>query len=339
MRDATLRSFSGIALQIGFLKDFRRGDMTAVLGNGAEIIFRSADDPDKTMRGPNLSGAWLDEASQMGREAYLLTIAALREGGQQGWLSATFTPRGLQHWTYDVFGRGGPNVAMFHSRTVDNPFNPPEFSDPIRAQYTTAFSQQELDGRFVNLAGAMFNRAWFRVVSEAPREVRRRVRYWDMAATAPKTGTDPDWTAGCAMSEQDGRYWITDMRHVRQSPLLNEQLVKSCADVDGKAVPIAIEQEPGSASIGLIDHYQRHVLQGFAVRADRVTREKQARAMPMAAAAEAGNVMIVAAAWNKAFLDEIEMFPDGGHDDQVDAASGAFGQLATPRSVNMAFAE
>ena len=52
-------------------------------------------------------------------------------------------------------------------------------------------------------------------------------------------------------------------------------------------------------------------------------------AMPLAAAAEAGNVLILAGAWNKAFLDEVESFgPDCPHDDQVDAVSGAVNLLA-----------
>jgi phage terminase large subunit-like protein len=36
----------------------------------------------------------------------------------------------------------------------------------------------------------------------------------------------------------------------------------------------------------------------------------------------------VAGAWNLAFTDELEHFPVGGHDDMVDAASGAFAWLA-----------
>jgi len=43
--------------------------------------------------------------------------------------------------------------------------------------------------------------------------------------------------------------------------------------------------------------------------------------------AEAQNVHPVRGAWNKDFLDEIEVFPLGKHDDQVDAAVGAFDKL------------
>ena len=51
------------------------------------------------------------------------------------------------------------------------------------------------------------------------------------------------------------------------------------------------------------------------------------RAAPFAAQCEAGNVKLLSAPWNEAFLAELEHFPSGGHDDQVDAASGAFALL------------
>src|SRR5262245_15848977 len=48
---------------------------TVILLNGATLRFRTAEDPEK-MRGPNLSGVWLDEASLMHKDAYLICIAA-----------------------------------------------------------------------------------------------------------------------------------------------------------------------------------------------------------------------------------------------------------------------
>jgi phage terminase large subunit-like protein len=43
-----------------------------------------------------------------------------------------------------------------------------------------------------------------------------------------------------------------------------------------------------------------------------------------------GNVRLVGGAWNSAYLDELCAFPEGPHDDQVDASSGAFAKLAAP---------
>ena len=49
--------------------------------------------------------------------------------------------------------------------------------------------------------------------------------------------------------------------------------------------------------------------------------------MPVASQANAGNVSVLRAGWNRAFLEELEDFPGGAKDDQVDALSRAFGML------------
>lgn len=51
----------------------------------------------------------------------------------------------------------------------------------------------------------------------------------------------------------------------------------------------------------------------------------------MAAQAERGNIRLIRGNWNAQFLDEMYAFPEGAHDDQVDAASGAFNALAIGR--------
>ena len=44
------------------------------------------------------------------------------------------------------------------------------------------------------------------------------------------------------------------------------------------------------------------------------------------------NVWLVAGRWNRDFLDEVSLFPNGAHDDQVDAFSGAFASLAARKA-------
>ena len=41
-----------------------------------------------------------------------------------------------------------------------------------------------------------------------------------------------------------------------------------------------------------------------------------------------GTVKLVRGSWNEAFLDELILFPDGEHDDQVDAVAGAYQVLS-----------
>lgn len=320
LSDSTLRSFLAVADELGVVKSKKMSaPMSVTLTTDAEIIFRSGDDPDR-LRGPNLSGAWVDEASITDKAVYDLLIPTLREGGEFGWLSATFTPRGKQHWTYDVFATGRPDTAIVTAKSFENPFLPPEFFDTIKQQYGEGsnLARQELYGEFIDDGGLMFRRSWFKIVDNVPDKFKRVVRFWDLAASVPKKlGDDPDWTAGVKIARtEEGQFFILDVRRIRGTPLEVENLVKRTAEEDGKSVGVRMEQEPGASGIAVIDHYARKVLVGYDYKGVKSTGPKEERARPFSAAAENNNVIIKRAQWNTGFLDELEGFPFGPHDDQ-----------------------
>jgi predicted phage terminase large subunit-like protein len=154
------------------------------------------------------------------------------------------------------------------------------------------------------------------------------VRYWDLAATEPKEGTDPDYSASAKVLERDGQYWILNVRRDRLTPKGVEQFVYNTAMEDGRGIPIFMEQEPGSSGVNTIDYYARKVLVGFDFKGHKTTGSKEIRANPVSAAAENGNVHLVRGPWINDFLDEITSFPQPGvHDDMVDCVSGAFLKL------------
>lgn len=335
LQDSSIRSFESIARQLHFLRDLRlsAGTARAVLGNGAEVIFRSADDPNR-LRGPNLSGAWLDEAGDMDEEAYLIAIACLREGGQQGWLSATFTPRGRQHWTYRVFGQEDrADTVLFTARTRDNPFNPAGFEDTLRNQYTSAFAEQELAGRFIDLGGTVAKREWFRVVDAAP-ACTRKVRAWDFAATPEDGQGRGDYTVGALIGQTVAGWCVLDVVRSRVAGGQVMALVKQTAAVDGTGTVIGLEQEPGSSGKVAVSFMVKE-LAGYPVKPIVPSRDKLTRALPLLAQAEAGNVSMLRANWNAAFMDELAAFPNGDHDDQMDAAAHAFNLLHQPAFVGI----
>jgi predicted phage terminase large subunit-like protein len=331
LSDATFRMFLSLAQELGIVDpgEVKRSAPPSIrLRTGAEVLFRSADEPDR-LRGPNLSGVWMDEASLMSVDAFTIAIGRLREAGEQGWLSATFTPKGRQHWTYETFATGRPDTAIFHARTADNPFLPAGFHERTRAQYTSVLAAQELEGEFIDAGGTMFRREWFTIVDRVP-PLAGCVRAWDLAST-PKdesTARDPDFTVGLKMGKaRDGTHYILDVRRLRGRPQEVQALVRHTADLDGREVAVWMEQEPGSAGVALIDHYLR-LLAGFTFHGVRSTGSKADRAQPLAAQAEGGTVKLLRGPWNKEFLDEAEIFPFGRHDDQVDAASLALAKLA-----------
>jgi predicted phage terminase large subunit-like protein len=156
------------------------------------------------------------------------------------------------------------------------------------------------------------------------------VRFWDRAATEPTEGTDPDYTAGVKLSKLvDGRFYVEHVERFRYSPFKRDQIIKNTATTDSVAVEIVLEQEPGASGKAEIS-YIIGKLAGFRVTAVSATGDKVTRAGPASSQAEAGNILVRRAEWNKAFFEELTNFPDGNHDDQVDALSGAFNALAQP---------
>lgn len=201
-----------------------------------------------------------------------------------------------------------------------------EFLQGRKKDMGTALFLSQYENNPQALQGMMFKRQWFEIVEEVPANLNK-VRYWDLAATEVGKNKDPDWTVGSLLGEKDGIYYILDIRRMRGTPLEVERLVKQTVMVDGLGIPIYIEQEPGASGKGEIDHYRREVLKGFDFHEDLKASSKEIRARPVSASAEAGNVKFLRGNWNEDFLDEIESFPEGEHDDQVDAVSGAFEKL------------
>ena len=195
--------------------------------------------------------------------------------------------------------------------------------DGIRKVLGSRNFEAQYQGRPTPLEGGLFKRDWIRYDSPLPANAVR-CRYWDKAATHG----DGDWTVGCLMSVQDGRYCIEDIVRLQGSPYEVQQVIRQTAERDGREVMVRMEQEPGSSGVDVIDHYSRQVLEGYDFRPDKVTGDKQLRAGPMAAAMECGNLWMVRAGWNRDLVDEMLEFPLGEHDDQVDACSGAFRALS-----------
>jgi predicted phage terminase large subunit-like protein len=92
-------------------------------------------------------------------------------------------------------------------------------------------------------------------------------------------------------------------------------------------VAIRGDQDPAAAGKADAEAFVR-LLAGFDVKTKPVSGDKETNARPFASQCEAGNVSLVDGPWVKDWLDELEAFPNGKFDDQVDASSGAFNYLA-----------
>ena len=168
-------------------------------------------------------------------------------------------------------------------------------------------------------------------IAETLPKMQRVVRFWD------KAGTDSGgaYTAGVKMGlGQDGLFYVMDVVRGQWSAPQRERTIRATAELDGIAVKQWIEQEPGSGGKESAEATVRN-LAGYSVEAERPTGDKAVRAEPFAVQVEAGNVRMVRAEWNQAYIDEMKTFPVGKYKDQMDASGGAFNKLATPQKVGL----
>ena len=280
----------------------------------------------------------IDEASEFSEDQYTYMFSRLRRrpdspvpirlraASNPGplWLKQRFSiPPGFRegvHWADEGVR------AFVPARMWDNPgIDSDEYSHTLR-HLSPVLRLQLAEGDWeVRPEGKLFRREWF-PIREAGPVGGRAVRAWDLAAT----GQGGDYTAGLKMRVHERHFWIEDLAHGQWSPHDRDRVILQTAALDGPGTEIVFEQEPGAAGKAQIDSLVR-ALAGYRVSGRRVTGDKLTRAGPLASQAEAGNVLLLAGAWNGTLIDELVSMPTTGvHDDIVDATSLAFSILAPP---------
>ena len=172
--------------------------------------------------------------------------------------------------------------------------------------------------------GNIIDRHWWQTWHTPP-PLRRIIQSWDMAF---KGSDHSDYVVGqtwailgadCYLIDQTRGRWaftdtITQVRAMRDRwPMTSATLVEDKAN--------------GTA---IIDHLRREIPGLIPVEP---RGGKTARAQAVAPLIEAGNVWLPDTPWARELIEEAAAFPNGSHDDQVDACTQAlaWAQLATQR--------
>lgn len=204
---------------------------------------------------------------------------------------------------------------------------PEEQVAALEATLGTYATAGQLQQRPAPRGGGMFKREWFHVVNELPDRPIKWIRAWDLAATE---GGDGPRTAGCLMGLlPNDKVVIADIVKGRWAPSGVERTISDTAKDDGTSVEGSIPQDPGAAGKA----WGQDIIaacKGYVYKMSPETGDKETRAQPLAAQAEAGNVYLLNGPWIKDFFEEAEKFPTGRLKDQVDAASRAYMELTKP---------
>lgn len=170
--------------------------------------------------------------------------------------------------------------------------------------------------------GGMYKRDWIQMVDTAP-SGGVCVRGWDLAASTERDSAN---TAGVKLRLVGGRVFVEDVVCIKGTPHEVENLIVRTAEQDGRSVIQDLPQDPGQAGKSQ-KSYLASKLGGYVARFSPETGSKELRAEPFAAQAQALNVFMVHAAWNDAYLSELESFPAGRMRDRVDATSRAYSSI------------
>ena len=160
---------------------------------------------------------------------------------------------------------------------------------------------------------------------EATHSVAYRVRYWDLA----KTENEGDFTAGGLVSyspESPVPVIVEDVKAKQYGPGRRNHLIVETAKADAAkygadGFVIWIESLGKDDTKAIVA-----ALAGFIVHSETQSGQgdKEVRASPLASQAQVGNVALLAGPWNDRFREQACAFPNGDHDDEVDAVAGAY---------------
>lgn len=322
----------------------RRGDWEIELANGGTVTIMTGKDPD-ALRSEGLDFVVLDEAAFMVQEVW---TDALRPSLSDRIGAALFisTPQG-KNWFYDIYERAESldNWARWQFATADNPYIAAGEIEDARLELGSVKFGQEYLAQFVEIEGDLFKRRFFdqtftRMTYEEDGEPQtlylvageqidaRDCTHFATVDLAFSLKTWADYTAVAVVAQTPKQQMLVlDMMHDRmEGPDIVPALSRLVDEWELKQVGI----EQVQAQLAIVQEARRS---GLPVKPLRPDRDKLARALPLAARMEAGDVFFPAGApWLEDLRHEMLMFPDPKtHDDQVDALAYAAEMIRAQR--------
>lgn len=308
-------------------------EQTITLANESVIWFKSAEKPDH-LYGEDVYAAVIDEATRVKAAAWTALRTTLTATGGPARIIGNV--KGSKNWAYRMARRaeaGAP--GMRYSKltvwdAVDAGIFPAEEAEDARQSMTEAEFRELYLAEPSDTDDQFFHIEKLHPVEEWPRTARV-ARAWDFAVTqtSKKTG-DPDYTVGAKLAWDGRQVYVIDVVRIRGEADRVEQLVRKTVKADGRTCDQVLEEERGSAGKMMIQLFRRvlkEVSGSGRVFSAPVSGDKEARAFMFASRVNQGDGRMVVGDWNETFLRELDEFPDGGHDDQVDAAAHAYNHL------------
>lgn len=188
----------------------------------------------------------------------------------------------------------------------------------VGSYYWAALYQQ----RPAPLEGGMLKRAWWRYYQTPPDDFDQILQSWDMTF---KDSIGTDFVVGQVWGRKGARAYLLDQVRDRMDfPTTLEAIKQMSATWPSSRLKLVEDKANGPAVIASLNHKIPGLV---AVEPDGGKIARAAGASPII---EAGNVYLPEpsiAPWIGSFVAEASAFPNGTHDDQVDACTQALNRL------------
>jgi len=347
--------------------EYRKSENRIEYENGATIILESANNDRKIerLRGLNLAWAWMDEAAYQPEKVYNVLSDRLRVGDYRN-LFVTTTPRGF-NWVYERFAPGddAPDDAtepiadgrLYRTDTTTsvlgvstraNPDNPDDYIARQERQRAGAGFDQEIEGEFVEHGAGLLTDDMITTVPAS--ELEGRPLEWHVAVDlgvetdarkARENDTDYWALAIVAEDRYSGEAFLAEIcRRRGQSPAQAAAWITGCIDW----VPTdTVRYESVQAQSWFAEDLTDAGLAPVPVT-PKANKERRIVGMSVPFSRDACRVVD----WGdtskdvdwSGFRSEWRTFPEGSHDDQLDAVEMAlqpvtFGRQASPEGVDL----
>ena len=302
-----------------------------VLGYGV-VIFRTMDDPERLV-GYEVGHSLLDEldtlpavkAEAIWRRALARNRLKIK-GGHRNTMAVGTTPEGFR-FVYEQWGRDTQKAEangykLYRGKTSENKHLPTDYIDNLRNQYPKNLLEAYLNGEFVNLSNGIIQRQWFKQSTVMPINLSMGV---DLAISLKDSADSSAMVIG---GMQDGLFHVVYAAAKKATFHEVQQWIK---EVSAAYNPKVIYIEAVQYQLAAVQELMR--TSTLPVVAARPDKDKSSRLMPLAARYEQGFVAHATANSGnsiKQLEDELSAFPNGAHDDLVDALVYAW--LASART-------
>jgi phage terminase large subunit-like protein len=317
---------------------------------GSRALLLSADNSKtiERLRGLNLAWVWIDERTAVPDRAKEILMQRLRAGSYRN-LYETTTPAGYDP-TYDFYvgdvdaeksQHGRASVYETEDRravvgvpTDANPHTPEDYKEAMEQDMPEEVRAQEVQGEFVEIGQGVFTRDMFQFVAPGHERVDREVNWQTII------GVDPAATIDEVVAEdRDSDYWGVCVAQV--NPVNKDVFITDTARKRGMGLNQAVEwvsqiqASAGANSKVFIESNQAQVylmdaLRDAGVNASPVKTSQNKEDKLIDLTIPLGNGVFEFVDWNTdkplgdghpygELVDEALMFPEGNHDDLLDA--------------------